>query len=237
MASTAIKLGEAGNLVDRLVVNIRDAIIAGDFAPGEHIRIKTVADRYGVSLIPVREALARLLATRIVISEPNRGYFVAPAPTRAEFRQFIEFRELFETSAVRLGFASVKDADIRKLERLNARMSKVAEDASQPKHLVSWAHLNGEFHAILVGLARNAFISDQHQELSFVHMHYQLSLMDDPDYGILSALAEEHDALIAALKARDQSVFLERLSAHINAAEIGTEQSGDEARSDAAGRC
>lgn len=221
MVTSVIKLNEVGNLVDRLVVSIRDAIIAGEFAPGEHIRIKTLADMHGVSLIPVREALARLLATRIVVAEPNRGYFVAPPPTREEFRQFIQFRELFEVSAVSLGFGNVQEADIRALERLNVKMRKIADQANQQKHLVTWGHLNGEFHSLLVSLARNTFISEQHHELSFVHMHYQIARTQNPDYKILKALADEHDGLIDALKQGDKPAFLTRLSAHINISEIG----------------
>lgn len=216
MSAPTPKLGETGSLVDRLVVLIRDAIIAGEFAPGEHIRIKPLADSHGVSLIPVREALSRLLSTRIVIAEPNRGYFVAPAPTDETFCQFRLFRELFEVSAVELGFDNVTEADITRLTNLNGKMRSIAEGRPGKKQLVNWGHLNGAFHEVLVGLARNPFIMQQQVELSFVHMYFQIARSETVDFGILKTLATEHDGLIEALKSRDKDTLLQRLSSHIN---------------------
>ena len=95
LAKKTSKLLEPDSLVDKLVAAIRDSIIAGDLEAGAHIGIKKIADEYGVSMIPVREALARLLASRLVRAEANRGYFVASQPSRSDFLEFVEARELF----------------------------------------------------------------------------------------------------------------------------------------------
>lgn len=212
------KLKEAGSLVDRLVVVIRDAVIEGEYAPGEPIRIKQLAERHGVSMIPVREALARLLATHIIVAEANRGYFVAPAPSEDEFAQFVQFRELFEVSAVALGFDNLSDREIDKLVHLNEKMRKIAQQSNRRRLLVAWGQHNAAFHGILVGLARNSFINEQNKELSFLHIHYQMARIKNLDLDILHTLVQEHDDLIEALKARDKDSFLPRLSTHINRA-------------------
>ena len=54
------------SLVDQLVILIRDSIITGELAPAERIIIKKIAKKYNVSVIPVREALARLLPSHLV---------------------------------------------------------------------------------------------------------------------------------------------------------------------------
>lgn len=209
------KLGDTGSLVDRLVVLIRDAIITGDFAPGGHIGVKKLADQHGVSMIPVREALARLLASRLVRVAPNRGYFVAPKPTPEEFAQFVQFRELFEVSAISLGFDNVTQEDIKRLRKLNDKMRKTAS-SEKDNAKTEWAMLNGAFHQTLVDMAGNVFVSNQYRSLAFDHMHFQLARASEIEFTSLGTLVEQHDGMIDALEAGDKALLLSRLSQHIN---------------------
>lgn len=215
MSGKAPKTLEAVSLVDKLVVLIREAIIAGQLAPGAHIRIKQIADEHGVSMIPVREALARLLASRLVRVEPNRGYFVASKPTPSEFNQFVQFRELFECSAIALGFENATEADVVILRRLNNKMRKLAT-SSKANVMVEWGNLNSEFHQHLVGLAGNIFINEQYRDLSFGNMHFQLVRAYQVEFTSLQLLVDQHDSMINALEKGDKDVLLQRLSQHIN---------------------
>lgn len=216
--SVAAKAGtkkiEEVSLVDQLVVLVRDAIITGELEPGTHIGTKRLADTYGVSMIPVREALARLLASRLVRVENNRGYFVASRPTPAEFRQFVEARELFETSAVNLGFANATPADVQELKDLNDQMRSVVK-AKRPDKMVAWSGLNAEFHQTLVGLARNCFLSNQYADLTYGYMHFQLVRSYPEEFTSLEILIEQHDEMIAALEAGNREQLLSLLSGHI----------------------
>ena len=214
MAKNGNKKIEEISLVDRLVTLIRDAILIGELAPGAHIGIKKIADDYGVSMIPVREALARLLASRLVRVEPNRGYFVTSSPTPAEFDQFVQARELFETSVAGLGFDNATPEDIGKLRRLNEKMRKVAT-ADKKNRIVEWSRLNAEFHQTLVGLARNAYFSNMYSDLSFGNMHFQLVRSYPMEFTNLMVLVEQHDEMISALEAGDKDKLLSVLSGHI----------------------
>jgi len=205
---------EEVSLVERLVTLIRDAILIGEFEPGAPIRIKRIADEYGVSMIPVREALARLLASRLVRAEPNRGYFVVAQPTPSEFRQFVQARELFERSVVALGFDNATPADVRKLRDLNDRMRKVAMLGRQDR-IVEWSRLNTGFHQVLVGLARNSYLSDMYSDLAFGNMHIQLVRKYPAELTNLLLLVDEHDDMIAALEDNDKDRLLSVLSDHI----------------------
>lgn len=215
MANTVRKITEAGSLVDRLVEAIRDDILAGEYAPGAHIGVKKIADMHGVSMIPVREALARLLASRLVTVEANRGYFVADKTTTEEFAQFVQFRELFEVSAVALGFDNATKADIQSLRRLNEKMRKLIGN-DKPRSQVDWGRLNGAFHLVLVGLAGNEFVNEQYRNLSFDHMHFQLARANDIEFTGRDILVDQHDAMIAALETGNKALLLKLLSEHLN---------------------
>ncbi|MEO1141483.1 MAG: GntR family transcriptional regulator [Pseudomonadota bacterium] len=205
---------EDDSLVDQLVSLIHDAIIEGEYEPGAHIGVKKIADRYGVSMIPVREALARLLPSRLVNVENNRGYFVADKPTPEEFRQFVEARELFETSVMDLGFDKAGVEDIKKLRGLNDKMRKVA--VSSGKHrMVKWSRLNVEFHQTLVDLAQNSFLSNQYSDLSYGYMHLQLVQSFPREFTSLELLVEQHNQMIDAHEKGDRKTFFEVLSGHI----------------------
>lgn len=214
LAKKTAKQLEPVSLVDRLVSAIRDSIIAGELESGSHIGIKKIADEYGVSMIPVREALARLLASRLVRVEANRGYFVASKPSQSEFAEFVEARELFETTAVARGFDNVTDTDIRQLEKLNQSMRKIAETGRKDV-MVEWGNLNSDFHQVLVGLTRNSYLSSLYADLAFGNMHFQLARDVTTEAIGLRTLVSQHDEMIEAMKVRDRARLLACLSDHI----------------------
>jgi DNA-binding GntR family transcriptional regulator len=150
---------EATSLVNRLVVRLREDIVSGARAPGSHIKIMYIADSHGVSMIPVREALARLLASRLVRVEANRGYFVASRPTPADYAELVKARELIETSALAAGFDSIDDTDIKALAALNDRKRKLAATSRDKRGILTkWAALNTAFHKVLEGSFRNQIL-------------------------------------------------------------------------------
>lgn len=206
---------EERSLVDRLVDVIRDAIIAGELEPGAHIGVGKLAHAYGVSMIPVREALARMLGSRIVRVETNRGYFVADKPTPEEFRQFVEARELFELAAVKLGFANKTADDIRALTGLNDKMADIA-NAGEPTRIVEWGNLNAAFHQVLVGLARNNYLNYQYETMALGQLHYQMLMKYPQTFPRLTLLVAQHGEMIDALVRNDKKRLLSVLSGHIH---------------------
>jgi GntR family carbon starvation induced transcriptional regulator len=70
--------GASGSLISQTQSAIRRDIIRHLFAPGERLKIQSLVERYGVGLSPIREALALMSATGLVIREDRRGFRVAP---------------------------------------------------------------------------------------------------------------------------------------------------------------
>ncbi|HEX4195602.1 MAG TPA: GntR family transcriptional regulator, partial [Stellaceae bacterium] len=71
-------------------------IVRGALAPGIHLSQEELADSFGVSRFPIREALKLLAAETIVVHDLNRGFFVA-ALSSAEAKQLYRLRKLVET--------------------------------------------------------------------------------------------------------------------------------------------
>ena len=85
--------GVAGSRVDRVQAAIRERILAGVYPPGSRLILSRLAAEHGVSFIPIREALQRLEAERLVKTEQNRGARVAEI-------SIADMRDIYETRVV-----------------------------------------------------------------------------------------------------------------------------------------
>src|SRR6476469_2288125 len=129
------------------------SIISGRLAAGSKINLSRVRESFGVSLSPLREALARLIADGLVEFEDNRGYRVAPV-SLSNLEEVTSLREEFETLALRKAM-TVGDVDwegdvMRALHRLN----RTVRDAEKPETLEQWEKRHQEFHLILIAGSR-----------------------------------------------------------------------------------
>ena len=79
------------SLADQVYVDLKQVIMAGRLKPGDKISLREVAKAFDVSVMPVRDAITRLVAEQALMSAPNRGYFV-PMMTPPEFRELADIR-------------------------------------------------------------------------------------------------------------------------------------------------
>lgn len=98
---------------------LADRLIAGDFAPGEKISLRRLAETLGTSVMPVREAVARLVADEALMVLPNRAVSV-PVTTLAAFRQLTEVRVAVEGFAAERAAESREPDDIAAMRRHDA---------------------------------------------------------------------------------------------------------------------
>ena len=136
-------------LASRLVDRLREAILTGELQPGTKINLDRTRARFEVSLSPLREALARLLADGLVEFEDNRGYWVAPV-SLANLVEITQLRTEFECLALRnavaiAGLAWEGDV-IRALHRLN----RTVRDAARPESFEQWEAAHSDFHLTLI---------------------------------------------------------------------------------------
>lgn len=113
--------------IQQLVLgSVRKAILAGVLPPGARLRQEELADVFGTSRIPVREALRALEYEGLVTSEPHRGSTVATLDAD-DVEEVYDLRILLEGEAVRLAVPLLTDADLAELGELFAAMQSTAK--------------------------------------------------------------------------------------------------------------
>lgn len=121
----AVREGNAPeSAVERAYRMTREAILTGEYPPGFPLRVGEIAERSGVSSIPVREALRRLEAERFVESEANKGARVAEL-SFPDLADAYRLRILLEVEAVRLAFGDLAEKDLLQARRLLEDMTRL----------------------------------------------------------------------------------------------------------------
>lgn len=123
---------------DAITAELRDMILSGEIGLGVQLKQEALARHFGVSRIPVREALKRLQAEGLVEHTPNAGSVVARKSIE-ELQEVLDIRIGLETRALALAIANMKPVDVKAARDIMARY-----DASNDPR--EWAELNLEFH-------------------------------------------------------------------------------------------
>jgi DNA-binding GntR family transcriptional regulator len=182
----------AVELTDRL----RGLIMEGELKPGEKIPERLLTERYGVSRTPVREAVKVLAAEGLVVLVQNRGAVVSKL-TVAELEEVFPVLAALEGVAGELACHRASDAEIAEIRRLNDRMHRAFKAGDRPRYF----EINQRIHAAILTAARNATLHHQHQLVArrAARARYQANLTHERWQEAL----KEHDAILAALEARD----------------------------------
>ncbi|MEM7562050.1 MAG: GntR family transcriptional regulator [Pseudomonadota bacterium] len=191
---------------DEVQQRIRVGIRNGRYQPGARIREAEVAEWLGVSRTPVREALRRLEADGLVSFEPWRGVVVAELDRQA-VGELYAMRGILEGAAARMAARYIDDAEIDLLELLLQQADEVAEDAEK------LARINRRFHQTLSAAARNRYLLQ-----SMNQQENGLALLNGTTFSVPGravTAAEEHRAIVEAIRARDPEAAERAARAHI----------------------
>jgi len=123
---------------DVVCEGLRRAILSGELAQGVQLRQDQLAEQFGTSRIPVREALRQLEAEGLVLIKPNRGASVMPL-SLADVLEMLEIRIALECHALRLAIPQMVEDDFTLVEQI----LRSYDEQSDPQH---WAQMNQQFH-------------------------------------------------------------------------------------------
>lgn len=201
-----------GSLVDLAHDELLRLIADGELADGERIVIDRFARSHGTSLIPVREALARLHAEGLVTFERNKGYRVAPRPTLEELERLFEARLVIELGAAELALERCTPEALQDLKAINRLIARGSYGTTF-RGFREFVTLNERFHVELVALAHNPPLAEAYRRLGY---HQKITR---PTYGRgpgdVKRFVREHDEIIHALETRDRAGLRRAVSAHI----------------------
>ena len=196
-------------LHERVYQQIRRAIQAGLYAPGQTFAYAQIAKEMGTSIMPVREALNRLAAERAVEILPKRGV-VIPAMTPEKFAELARIRLYLEGLAAEMAASAVTPADIEALEQMDAKMAVLYEKGDPWEDFVL---TNYDFHFYVYGISKPQVL---------LPIIQSLWLQAGPlrnvykDVGIMKH-GNRHRNIIAALKRKDAAKARATVQADLSA--------------------
>lgn len=185
----------------QIAETLAERIVSGQLEPGARLRQDHVAEEFGTSHVPVREAFRRLEAQGLAVSEPRRGVRVASFDL-SEVREVAEMRAALEVLALRHAMPHLTRAILDAAEEANDRGEKASD-------IRAWEDANRTFHTLLLapcGMPRLlATIDDLHlasARFLFTAWRSDWEVGTDQDHrAILSALRQgkgDHAASILA---------------------------------------
>ncbi|HBX70740.1 MAG TPA: GntR family transcriptional regulator [Chloroflexi bacterium] len=182
--------------------HIREAILRGDFQPGEWIRQKRIADELGISQMPVREALKRLAVEGLVEHIPYRGVRVVTFSLE-DIADLYAQRAYLEGRAAK---AAAKHITAEQLSELLGLQTLMEQNLS-PSNVQEYRELNRCFHQIVYRSSQRKYLIRTLDQLwlafpTMLFAHFmQTSSLPLPREE--AADMEEHQGIIAALKVGD----------------------------------
>ena|ERR1700678_3767894 len=188
---------------------LRHGVLTLRYRPGDYLNIDELARRHDISPIPVREAVARLAAERLVIMRAHVGAEVAPLD-ETSVREVFALLGGLETAAVGDIVAKVTDGDIAELAKICGELGRLR----LPGDLEAWDRRNTAFHLKLASIAGLPSILD-HLKVAFDHWdrtrRYFFEISPQRDAG---KAQREHLAMIEALGRRDEALLHDLLHRH-----------------------
>jgi DNA-binding GntR family transcriptional regulator len=189
-------------LGDRVYGALRDAIIDGRFEPGQWLRQEALAQELGVSQMPIREALKRLVAEGLAERMPYRGVRVVEFAPR-DIADMCTVRLILESLAVRFATAQITTGDITQLkENLREAASCTGHDQMARRR-----QLNDEFHLTICHASEHRYLIRQVDALwdwfPGVMLYEGMRRQEDLSSARLARENEEHWAILLAIEQRD----------------------------------
>lgn len=190
---------------DGIAQTLREAILQGHIGIGVQLKQEALAKRFGVSRLPIREALSKLEAQGLVRHVARQGSVVA-SKSIDELVEILDIRIALETRALRLALPRLTEADFAAAQAVLQRY----EASEVPR---DWAELNLEFHSILYRACnRPTLLRMIADTVKGIDIH--LRVLQSYSVGRKSSMAD-HAHILHACQVGDTQGAIDLLEAHI----------------------
>lgn len=189
-------------LRERIVDTIREAIINGILSPGTKISEPELAERFGISRTPIREALRQLESEGFISVMPRKGAVVSELGKK-DVEDYYELKSILEGFAARKAVEKVTEKEISKMEDLNRLLEKLTRKGDLRKAF----EIHNDFHHVFLKACGNdkLFTITKGLEKQFQRFRMTLSVP-----GKIEGSIKQHWDIIDAFKRKDE-ILVEEL--------------------------
>ena len=192
-------------LYEEVAEQLRQRIFRRELEPGSWIDELKIAEEFGISRTPLREALKVLAAEGLVTMKVRRGAYVTEMSEK-DLRDVYHLLSLLESDAARVVAERASEAQLNTLQDLHAELEAAVTDREK------FFAINERFHMHLLELADNRWRSQMVADLRKVmKLNRHNSLLKA---GRIAESLAEHRAVMAAIEARDPAAAMARMQAH-----------------------
>jgi DNA-binding GntR family transcriptional regulator len=197
----------AGSASQRVADYLRDAILDGDIGPGQRVRQAMVAERFGASRLPVREALRMLEAEGLIEHEANKGARVPLLDSR-EVDIIYQMRERLEPLALSQSIPNLTAGDVR-------RIGAIQDSIETNSDVRGFLQLDRQFHLLTYSGCHFDQLMSMVTRLWNSTQHYRRAFVSSSGPGRMWVINSEHRLLLDAIQRHDTTDAERYLSGHI----------------------
>jgi len=183
-------------LREKILESIREAILKGQLRPGEKVAEPELAERFGISRTPIREAFRQLESEGYLTVIPRKGAVVAQLSER-DIEEFYAIKSVLEGFAARMAALKMSDREIEKLEAINEKLEQLAKQGD----VKTFFRVHNEFHESFIRAAGNDKLYELIEQLVMKFNRSRVASLALP--GRMEISVNEHRKIIDAFKTRD----------------------------------
>ena len=191
---------------------LEQQIVDGELAPGQRVAEESLARKLGISRTPVREAMRLLEGYGLIVRSRGRGTSVAHRTTRTEANALYEIRLPLEGYLTGRAAEMRTDDDLAALEAIQSAFKRVASSKPDDDNLRAMVGLDHDFHWTIYHAAGSDLIStvSSYWGRLLREVYDRVYRIETPSH-----FAEEHERVIAMLRAKDATQAREAMQEHI----------------------
>jgi DNA-binding GntR family transcriptional regulator len=200
-------------LGDQVYEAIKERILDQAYAPGQKLNIDGLVRELKVSSTPIREALTRLVAERLVSAAPFVGFATAVLPEQRYYQDLYAFRHLVEPWAAAEAARRRARAEIIKSLREAVKAMMAEPPSREYRSHRAFTEADSRFHKIIMAAAENSVALKCFEDLHF-HLHLSRLYIDrEQDVELTHA---EHVQIIDAIEAGNSDGAADAMRQHLN---------------------
>jgi DNA-binding GntR family transcriptional regulator len=210
------------SVVDSVTDRLRRALLAGDIKPGERIKVAELEKSFGVSHIPIREAVRRLEAEGLIVAPPQRAA-VAAGVDLEDLSGLYDLRRIVECEVIRRSVDSMTAEQVEDARSALEALEALAQDHESPRF---W-ELHRDFHWALLEPGATGWIQRVLDQIWLASQRYVRLFVSET---VVDAM-RDHRELLAFCEERDGAHAAELLRRHLDRTELAVRQAfvpGDE---------